>query len=148
MTKKKVRRIMPLEYITAREFGLFQDAFTAFRTELRLQLTTGFDDMTSRLDEINGRGHANTVAVSVLSSRLDKVDADDSEIAKTVAKIERDGCGQLQSHGAIVNEMHDEAPMQWPRRKQVAISGGLLAGGAGLWELVHAVLDHFMKVGP
>ena len=138
------------EYITAAEFGRWRTDFIAFRAELSVQLRDGFKGLADRLDDINGRGRENATAIEVLISRLDGVDRDDGSIKATVQDIQQHGCAKLREHGSVVQALQnggDDVPERWPRRKQVAIGGGLLAGGAGLWELIHAALDHFMTVG-
>lgn len=138
------------EYITAAEFGRWRTDFVAFRAELHSQLHEGFLQMNQRLDDINGRGRTNAEGLAVLTARIDKVDEDDGEIRTAVKDIQAKGCAQLANHGAVVKTLQRRADAdadvdrEWPPKKRLVVGGGLLAGGAGLWELVHGLLDHFL----
>jgi hypothetical protein len=130
------------DYITGAEFGRWRTDFVAFRAELHTQLHDGFAQMNARLDAINGRGRANSEQIAVIETELERL----QDIGTDVATIKEKGCAQLANHGAIVKTLQDGGEsVGWPRKKKVAVGGGLIAGGAGLWELVHALLDHFMK---
>lgn len=142
-----------IEYITAAEFARWRTDFVAFRAELNAQLRDGFTGTHDRLDEINGRTRKNSEGIVELTTRLDRIDEDDGAIRQTVTAIQSQGCAQLKHHGAMIQTLQnggEDVPTAWPRRKQVIVGGGLVAGGAALWPVltqilngIHTLLDHF-----
>ena len=145
------------DYITGAEFARWRTDFVAFRAELAVQIRDGFAGTHARLDEINGRTRKNSESVVELTTRLDKIDEDDSAIKNTVDAIQSKGCAQLKNHGEIVQVIRGDGegttPEGWSRRKKVAVSGGLIAGGAALWPVlagilgaIHSLLDHLQGI--
>ena len=103
----------------------------------------------TQVRETNGRTRKAEASIDGINVRLDRVDADDGEIAAAVQSIRSGGCSQYTAHMDLLRQNVEG----WSPRKKAAVSGGLVAGGVLVWPMlqelvqaVHAVVDWLTRV--
>jgi hypothetical protein len=135
--------MMTEDYVSGAEFGRFLQDFSRFQDRLERRLNDGFGGMNARLDDLNGRTRKNSEAIAAAVVRLDAIENEDSEIERAVANIRDHGCSQLESHATVMRAVAnggdgdgDLLSGYWPRKKKIAVGGGLLALGGVIGTLL------------
>ena len=127
-----------------------------FRQGLELRIANQHMEVVAVLSRIemqvretNGRTRKAESSIEAMNVRLDRVDADDNEIANAVQAIREGGCSKYGAHVEILRQNVEG----WSPRKKAAVGGGLIAGGAVAWpaiqelaRAIHALVDWLGRV--
>ena len=147
---------MPNQYVSSDEMSRWMHEQADFRQRLESRISGQHAEVIEALvrietqvRETNGRTRKAESAIEAMNVRLDRVDADDNEIANTVQAIREGGCSKYGAHMDLLRQNVEG----WSPRKKAAVGGGLIAGGAVAWpaiqelaRAIHALVDWLGRV--
>lgn len=106
------------EFITDSEFGRFERQQTERHTETMTLLRRIEDQVRAT----NGRLQTAEQSIVDIRARLQNIEADDQRIERAV------------------ENMGQDAPTGWSKRKQAGVAAVLVAGGSALWATVQELI--------
>jgi len=152
------------DYITRPEFQAWWKERREEEDNFRLRLETRLhgdhqetlrvlERIETQTRETNGRLRDAEQVVAVLGRDVAALRDEDLEIERVVTKIDRDGCGKLHDHAAIIEDA--AAPAGMSRKRKALLAGGIAAGGAVGWTVLYeliklgtALVQHHMADTP